>query len=168
MLGLGFPGGPAVARAAEQGDPAAHRFPRTFLNEPDRLAFSFSGLKTAVRYQVVGQGERDFSQLVLDPQQIADLCASFQEAVVDTLVGKSLHALDHTGLKTLCVGGGVAANRRLRERLTTEMAARDVRLIIAPPELCTDNAVMGAIAVERAKAGLFETLDLDIQPGLVR
>lgn len=168
MLGLPFPGGPAVSRMAVGGNRAAHRFPRTFLNEPERLQFSFSGLKTAVRYQLVGPGKSDFSQLALPPEQVADLCASFEEAVVDCLVGKSVQAMQATGMDLLCVGGGVAANRRLRERLSEAAQANGFRLIIAPMELCTDNAVMGAIAIERIKAGLFEPLDLDILPGLVR
>ncbi len=99
---------------------------------------------------------------------MADLAAAFQTAVVDCLVGKSLLALERTGLDTLCVGGGVAANKLLRERLTQATAERGVRLHIPPMRLCTDNAVMGAIALERLKAGLVDPLDIDIQPGLVR
>jgi N6-L-threonylcarbamoyladenine synthase len=99
---------------------------------------------------------------------VADLAASFQEAVVDCLVDKALAALKRTRLSILCVGGGVAANARLRERLTAACADVGAELFIAPVELCTDNAVMGAIAVERYLAGLFERLDLDITPGLVR
>ncbi len=166
MLGLGYPGGPAIQRAAERGDPRAFALPRTFLNEPDRLAFSFSGLKTAVRYKISAPNSTELSPP--DPQTAADLAASFQVAVVDVLVGKSLHALRQTGWSTLCVGGGVAANRLLRQRLDESAARERVRVHIAPPELCTDNAVMGAIAIERLKAGLVESLDLDAQPGLVR
>ena len=99
---------------------------------------------------------------------VADLAASFQEAVVDCLVGKAFQALRKTGLGVLCVGGGVAANARLRERLQEEADRAKVRLHIAPIRLCTDNAVMGAIAWERFKAGLTEPLDLDITPGVVR
>ncbi len=98
---------------------------------------------------------------------VADLAASFQEAVVDCLVAKTLRAVEQNHAKVLCVGGGVAANGRLRERLTEEAARRDIALHIPPLRLCTDNAVMGAIAVERLKAGLVENLDLDIFPGLV-
>jgi len=168
MLGLGYPGGPAIQRAAEQGDPRAFRFPRAFLHDPERLDFSFSGLKTAVRYAVAGPGRPDFSQLQLPPQQVADLAASFQEAVVDCLAAKALAALEQTGQRILCVGGGVAANARLRQRLEQECASRNIRVYIAPLRLCTDNAVMGAIAVERYRAGRFEPLDLDVAPGLVR
>jgi N6-L-threonylcarbamoyladenine synthase len=167
MLGLGYPGGPAIQRAAEGGNPKAHRFPRAFLHD-DRLDFSFSGLKTAVRYAIAGPGRPDFDRVRLDPQQAADLAASFQEAVVDCLVGKATQAVRQTGMTTLCVGGGVAANARLRRRLEEESARCGVRLFIAPLRLCTDNAVMGAIAVERYRAGLFENLDLDVQPGVVR
>lgn len=168
MLGLGYPGGPAVQTAAEMGDPRAHAFPRTFLNQPNRLAFSFSGLKTAVRYQISTPGISAEVTPPSDPRVVANLAASFQEAVVDVLVGKSRHALTFTGFKTLCVGGGVAANRRLRERLAAAADEDAFALYIAPPELCTDNAVMGAIAVERLRAGLVEPLELDVLPGLVR
>jgi N6-L-threonylcarbamoyladenine synthase len=168
MLGLPYPGGPSVQQAAERGDPRAYRFPRAFLHDRDRLDFSFSGLKTAVRYTVAGPGRPDFAQVRLSPQQVADLAASFQEAVVDCLVSKALLALERTGLRVLCVGGGVAANARLRRRLGEECDRAGVRLHVAPLRLCTDNAAMGAIAVERCRAGLFEDLDLDALPGVVR
>jgi len=167
MLGLPYPGGPSIQKAAEKGDPAAYHFPRSLLKEP-RLDFSFSGLKTAVRYTIAGPGRTDFGTIRLPPQQVADLAASFQQAVVDTLVGKSMQALDQTGLRILCVGGGVAANARLRRRLGDEARQRGIRLHIAPLHLCTDNAVMGAIAVERLRAGLVEQLDADAYPGVVR
>jgi len=168
MLGLPFPGGPAVSAAAEQGDPGRFQFPRSFLNDPERLEFSFSGLKTAVRYQLAGQGQVDFEQLDISAEDVADISASFQEAVVDCLVGKAVLAIQKTGAERLCVGGGVAANRRFRLRLQEQAAEQGFELHIARPELCTDNAVMGAIAIERLKAGLTESLELDIQPGLVR
>ncbi|MFO0912196.1 MAG: tRNA (adenosine(37)-N6)-threonylcarbamoyltransferase complex transferase subunit TsaD [Pirellulales bacterium] len=168
MLGLPYPGGPSIAKAAVQGDARRYAFPRAFVDDPERLQFSFSGLKTAVRYQLVGPGKHDFAQLEIEPQQLADLAASFQEAVVDCLVAKSRQAIRRTGLSRLCVGGGVAANRRLRERLQEAAAQDGFELIIAPPDLCTDNAVMGAIAVEHLRSGHFAPLDLDAQPGLVR
>ncbi len=168
MLKLPYPGGPSIEKAAIGGDPKKYKFPRAFLDNPDCLDFSFSGLKTAVRYAITGPGRHDCSQVDLPKQTVADLAASFQEAVGDCLVGKSLQALEATGLSTLCVGGGVAANRRLRERLEEEARERNIRLIIAPPRLCTDNAVMGAIAVERWRAKLFAPLDLDVEPGVVR
>ncbi len=168
MLGLPYPGGPAIQRAAESGNPRAYRFPRPLLDDEDRLDFSFSGLKTAVRYQIVGPGKTDFAKIKLDRRQVADLAAGFQEAVVDCLLGKAMLALKQTGRKILCVGGGVAANARLRKRLADEAQQRNIQLHIAPLQLCTDNAVMGAIAVERLRAGLTENLDLDISPGVVR
>ena len=168
MLGLPYPGGPAISRAAESGDPHAYRFPRALLKDDDRLDFSFSGLKTAVRYQIAGPGRPDFRTLDLAPQTVADLAASFQEAVVDCLVGKTMLAVRKTGLPTVCVGGGVAANRRLRAGCRRRRTGRACELLIAPPSLCTDNAVMGAIAMERLKAGMIEDLDLDVYPGMVR
>ena len=168
MLGLPYPGGPAVSKAAEGGNPERYQFPRAFLRDTGSLDFSFSGLKTAVRYEIAGPGQVDFQELEITPERVADICASFQEAVVDCLVGKALLALEKTGKKRLCVGGGVAANRRLRQRLEEVAGKRDLELWIAPLELCTDNAVMGAIAMERLQAGLTESLDLDVQPGLVR
>jgi N6-L-threonylcarbamoyladenine synthase len=168
MLGLAYPGGPSIQRAAAQGNPRAFQLPRAMLADQERLDFSFSGLKTAVRYKLVGPGKPDFAALQLDAQLVADLAASFQEAVVDCLVGKAMLALRKTGLQTLCVGGGVAANARLRERLTAAAADAGALLHIAPLRLCTDNAVMGAIAVERLRAGLVESLDLDAQPGPLR
>jgi len=199
MLGLSYPGGPSVQKAAEQGNPRAYAFPRAFRNE-DRLDFSFSGLKTAVRYAIekelgvrgqrsekVASGQWSVASESsakspnpeipkspipnpppLAPQTVADLAASFQEAVVDSLAGKATAALKQTGMKTLCVGGGVGANARLRQRLQEEADRLKFDLQIAPLKFCTDNAVMGAIAVERVKAGLFEPLDLDVFPGVVR
>ncbi len=167
MLGLPYPGGPAISEIAESGDPTAHRFPRSFIKE-DRLDFSFSGLKTAVRYAITGPGNIDVRTVKLSDQQVADLAASFQQAVVDCLVAKSIQAIEQQGLQNLCVGGGVAANRLFRQQLQSACDERKIALHVAPLEYCTDNAVMGAIAVERFKAGLFESLDLDIAPGLVR
>ncbi|HZZ28690.1 MAG TPA: tRNA (adenosine(37)-N6)-threonylcarbamoyltransferase complex transferase subunit TsaD [Pirellulales bacterium] len=170
FLGLPYPGGPSIQKAAAAGSRNAYSFPRAFLRDRDRLAFSFSGLKTAVRYQIFPPGtvQPVEERVDLTEQVVADLAASFQEAVVDCLVDKSLLALEKTGLTTLAVGGGVAANLRLRERLQEACRKSGITLHIAPPALCTDNAVMGAIAWERLKAGLIEPLTLDIQPGLVR
>jgi len=152
---------------ALKGDASAYQFPRSFFHE-DRLDFSFSGLKTAVRYAIGGPGCGDVSDIELSEDQVANLSASFQQAVVDCLVKKAVQAIEQTKLKNLCVGGGVAANRLLRTQLESTCAEKDISLHIAPLEYCTDNAVMGAIAVERFKAGLFEDLTLDIKPGLVR
>lgn len=167
LLGLGYPGGPAIEQAAQRGNPHAYPFPRTFANEPQRLQFSFSGLKTALRYVVQPPGGTP-----LDVQQVLrvrdDLAASFQAAVVDVLAAKCSHALERTNRRILCVGGGVAANGRLRAHLQELALSRGVRLYIAPRELCTDNAVMGALAAERLRAGQHDPLDLDIAAGLVR
>lgn len=167
MLGLPYPGGPAISKIAVNGDPKRHKFPRSFIRDP-RLDFSFSGLKTAVRYAIGGPGSGDVSHVDLSDQQVADLAASFQQAVVDCLVAKAIQAISQTDMKILCVGGGVAANKVLREELAVKCKEKSIDLHIAPLEFCTDNAVMGAIAVERYKAGLFEDLSLDIKPGLVR
>ena len=168
MLGLPYPGGPSIQKAAEKGDPKAYDFPRPMLNDHDRLQFSFSGLKTAVRYKLAGVGRVDFSTQKISEQERADVAASFQEAVCDCLVGKAVQALRKCGMKTLCVGGGVAANARFRQKTLEASEKYRFKLFIAPPKLCTDNAVMGAIALERYKAGLFADLDLDVSPGLVR
>jgi N6-L-threonylcarbamoyladenine synthase len=178
LLGLPYPGGPAIEQAAKGGNAKAFRFPRAFLQERERLAFSFSGLKTAVRYAICPPSEcRDATdgaerlaaaQAKLTPSQVADLAASFQAAVVDCLVEKSLVAIEQTGLRTLAVGGGVAANGKFRADLQAACDHQRIRLHIAPPALCTDNAVMGAIAIERLRAGLTEPLTLDVKPGLVR
>ena len=127
-------------------------------------------VRPAYRIEVMepDPGGAGIQKLDLSDRQVADLAASFQEAVVDCLVGKAFLALRRTGRETLCVGGGVAANTRLRERLEDEALQRGVRLHVAPLGLCTDNAVMGAIAVERVRAGLFEQLDLDVYPGVIR
>lgn len=169
MLGLGYPGGPAISKAAQSGDPAKFRLPRPLINNRDRLEFSFSGLKTAARYELFGTGRPKMgAEANLDEQLVADMAASFQEAVVDCLVNKVLLAMQQTGFERLCIGGGVAANTRFRERIEAEAASAGYELHIPPLRLCTDNAVMGAIAVERFNAGQFESLDLDIAAGLVR
>jgi N6-L-threonylcarbamoyladenine synthase len=164
LLGLGFPGGPAVEREAANGDPNAVRFPRSFLHE-DRLDFSFSGLKTAVMYALAGQNE---TKPVAPPsaKRRADLAASFQAAVVEVLTAKCRQALRRTELKRLAVGGGVAANRQLRAAL--EEMARDegAELFIPPMALCTDNAAMAAAAVELWRRGHQSPMDLDAVPTL--
>jgi len=167
MLQLGFPGGPAVSKLAARGNRQAHKFPRSML-KADNFDFSFSGLKTAVRYAIVGPGHQDFSKLDLSEQEKADLCASFETAVIDVLVAKSQRAIKRFSCQRLIVGGGVAANHYLRQRLEASANRDRFDLIIAPMNLCTDNAVMGAIALEKIKRGEFATLDLDVTPGLQR
>jgi N6-L-threonylcarbamoyladenine synthase len=168
MLGLGFPGGPALQRAAEKGDTKRFRLPRPLLDDDTRLDFSFSGLKTAVRYQLYGAGRPEMDAASLDPQLVADMAASVQAAIIDCLAGKAMLALERTGFKRLCIGGGVAANRPFRERMEQLAAERGFELFIPPLSLCTDNAVMGAIALEKLKAGQTASLDLDISAGLER
>ena len=168
MLGLPYPGGPAIQKAAEVGNPLAYALPRAFLHDTERLDFSFSGLKTAVRYQIAGPGGVDFASLHIPEQKIADLAASFQAAVVDCLVNKSVLALARSGRTRLCVGGGVAANAVLREALKEQADEAGWELITAPLSLCTDNAVMGAIALEKLAEGKIDPLSLNIRPGLVR
>jgi N6-L-threonylcarbamoyladenine synthase len=165
ILGLGFPGGPAVDREAQNGNPKAFSLPRSFLHQ-DRLDFSFSGLKTAVLYAVHGTGIAH-GPAPEPGQRRADLAASFQEAVVDVLVGKSRQALQRLGLKRLAVGGGVAANRRLRWGLEEMTRAVGAELFIPPMELCTDNAAMAAVAVEKWRAGQWAPDDLDAIPNYV-
>jgi N6-L-threonylcarbamoyladenine synthase len=167
LLGLPYPGGPSVEKAARAGDPSKYWLPRPLLDDPERLDFSFSGLKTAVRYLIQPPGKADVpvQPTGLSPQEVADIAASFQEAAIDCLVGKAELALQRTGFRVLCVGGGVAANGRFRTRLEESAAANGYELFVPPLSLCTDNAVMGAIAVERLRAGKVEDLSLDIRPG---
>jgi len=167
LLGLGYPGGPVVERVARDGNPAAFAFPRSFLRE-ERLAFSFSGLKTAVLYTLRGQ---DASRPSADPPPaslVADLAASFQAAVVDVLVGKCRQALRMTGLPRLGVGGGVAANGAFREALDAMCRAEGVEAFIPPLSLCTDNAAMLGVAFAKLDAGQVADLEIDVQGGLVR
>jgi N6-L-threonylcarbamoyladenine synthase len=162
LLGLGFPGGPAVEREAAGGSPTAFSFPRSFLHE-ERLDFSFSGVKTAVLYALAGQDQPRPAPPPAGPLR-ADLAASFQQAVVDVLVAKARQALRHTGLRRLAVGGGVAANRCLRQALEEMTRAEQAELFIPPLVLCTDNAAMAASAVEKWRRQQWASLDLEAQP----
>ncbi len=140
VLGLGYPGGPAISRLAAEGDAEAIRFPRAMMDSGD-YDFSLSGLKTAVINHV--RHEREAGRQI----DLADLAASFQAAVVDVQVAKSVRAAKEHGVSTFCIGGGVAANPVLREALREALAAEGVRLSVPPFELCTDNAAMiGAAA----------------------
>jgi len=141
LLGLGYPGGPALAQLAGQGRRERYKLPRPMLEQMHRagnLDFSFSGLKTAVL--LLARKEAD------DAATRADIAASFQEAIVDVLVAKSLHALEQTGLTQLVVAGGVGANRRLRERLDRAAAERGHAVFYPEFEFCTDNGAMIALA----------------------
>ena len=139
LLGLGFPGGPVLDRLAARGDRAAFAFPRPMLDRAD-LDFSFSGLKTAVALAVGRLGPPPH-----DERLAADLAASFQAAVMDTLVGKTLRAVDQVGARALSVGGGVAANRELRARLAAGCEERAIPLRLPTLRLCADNAAMIAL-----------------------
>jgi N6-L-threonylcarbamoyladenine synthase len=141
LLGLGFPGGPAVSEAARAGDPVAVDFPRP-MSRKGGLDFSFSGLKTAVSLEVQKRGGRE----ALAEEDVADLTASFEAAAVDSLVARTRRALATEGLDRVAVVGGVAANRVLRERLKAEGERRAFLSVFPPPSLCTDNAVMIAAA----------------------
>jgi N6-L-threonylcarbamoyladenine synthase len=152
LLGLGYPGGPALSRLAEQGDATAFKLPRPLLHSGD-LDFSFAGLKTAVLTQVNKLGD------ALE-QRKADLAASTEAAIVEVLVKKSLAALERSGLQRIVVAGGVGANRRLRAQLDAACAKRGVRVHYPELALCTDNGAMIALAaamrlqggVQQAKA----------------
>ncbi len=166
LLGLGYPGGPGIERAARAGRADAHAFPRSYLHD-ERLIFSFSGLKTAVLYALRGQDARS-PERPRDPQVIADVAASFQEAVLDVLVAKTRQALRQTALSRLGIGGGVAANARFRERFQAMADELGVELFIPPLSLCTDNAAMAGIALPKLCAGQVAELDIDVTAGLVR
>lgn len=144
LLRLGYPGGPRIDKLAKAGNRDAVTFPRSFLQDASDLQFSFSGLKTSVLYAAMGEyGPRNDAALDAIPdERKADLAASFQEALVDVLVVKLLRAARKIGAKTAVIGGGVACNSRLRERLREDGAAAGLRVVIPPPAHCTDNAVM--------------------------
>jgi N6-L-threonylcarbamoyladenine synthase len=137
MLELGYPGGPAIDRMAMEGDAARAAFPRAWL--PGTWDFSFSGLKTAMLYRI-----REKKRWTLRDKK--NLCAGFQDSVVDVLVRKTIAAAHALGVKTVVVGGGVAANRELRRRFETISKKGPVRVLVADPQFCTDNAVMIAAA----------------------
>jgi len=171
LLGLGYPGGPALAALAEKGRPGKFDFPRPMLDRPG-LDFSFSGLKTAVVVAVRGLREqvaagsagvqREPASLPeLDEQTLADVARGFQDAVVDTLVAKCARALQYTGAGTLVVAGGVGANRELRARLQALGRKAGVKVSYPRPEFCTDNAAMIAYAGwTRLDAGQSDDLEI--------
>lgn len=159
-LGLGYPGGPKIQRLAAEGNPHALEFPRAMIDEPN-YDFSFSGLKTAVinYLHTEEQAGREVNR--------ADVAASFQQAVVDVLTAKTARFLDETGLKTLCLSGGVAANGPLREALSALCEKRGARFCVPPPVLCTDNAAMIGCAgyyhfIERGADSLDFVCDPDL------
>ena len=163
ILGLGFPGGPAIERAAAGGNSKAAPLPRPMMGRPG-ADFSFSGLKTALRHAIHGL------PLPLDPEVAANYAAGFQNAVSDVLADRTSHAIDafaarHGRCGTLVVAGGVAANGAIREALANLAAKRGVRLAVPPPALCTDNAAMVAWAgLEKLRLGQTDELDFAPRP----
>ncbi len=160
VLGLGYPGGPVLSRMAADGDPAAIDFPRAMLRSGD-YAFSLSGLKTAVINHI--RHEREAGREI----DVPDLAASFQAAIVEVQVAKAVRAVEETGVKTFCLGGGVAANPALREALKQAMEPLGVHVSVPPIHLCTDNAAMiAAAALPRLARGELLGIDAEAVPGL--
>jgi N6-L-threonylcarbamoyladenine synthase len=160
LLGLGFPGGPAIQRVAEQGDPRAIAFPLAQMTDGAR-DFSFSGIKTSASLYVKRHGP-------LSAAAVADVAASFQAAVVKMLVRKTVRAALHVGVKRVVLTGGVAANGPLRQALSREAQEHGIALHIPPPRLCTDNAAMiTAAGTARLQAGERATLEMNARPDLV-
>ena len=156
LLGLPYPGGPNVNRLAHKGDARRFDFPRSMLGSGD-FAFSFSGLKTSVRYLLQK----------MEQVPVADVCASFQEAVTDVLVEKTMRAVLATRRSVVAVSGGVSCNSRLREKLAAACSARGIELLLAESSLCTDNAAMIAyVASLRISEGHPSALTEDIDPNL--
>jgi len=162
LLGLPYPGGPSIDAAAAHGSPKAVPFSRPWLGR-DSFDFSFSGVKTAVLYHVRGQGAGAKRRRThLSDPEVADVAASFQECVVDVLVGKTVRAADACGLDRIVVGGGVAANRRLRERMRRAAEEAGLDLVLPEMRFCTDNAAMVAgLAYHHVRAGQGDDLDLE-------
>jgi N6-L-threonylcarbamoyladenine synthase len=144
ILGLGYPAGPEIDTLSQKGNEKAILFPRSYLKK-DSLDFSFSGVKTAVLYHCRGQDSKNAGEIPeLKDREIADLAASFQEAVVDVLVNKTIFAATKFSVKSIILGGGVACNSRLRQKLTDAAKQRDIPLYYPSKKLCMDNAAMVA------------------------
>jgi len=165
ILKLPYPGGPAIEKIAKKGNPEAIKFPRTMLGK-NSLDFSFSGIKTAVLYHCRGQDMKGENKVdSMSEKQIADIAASFQAAIVDVLVEKTKLAAEKTNAETILLGGGVAANSKLRgklQKMCNELRPA-AKLFVAEKQYCTDNAVMVAsLAYHKYKAGIFA--DLTVEP----
>ena len=161
LMGLAYPAGPVIDRLAEQGDATRFDFPRPLINEPND-DFSFSGLKTSVRYFL-----RDNPALLDDPTAVRDLCASVQSAIVDVLVTKTIRAANRLRVRCVTASGGVTCNRALRRELLAGCQKRGFQLRLAEPSLCTDNAAMIGILAGRklAQQNAANDYDGEIQPG---
>jgi N6-L-threonylcarbamoyladenine synthase len=166
ILRLPYPGGPSIEKIARLGNPAAYHFPRTRL-EKDSLDFSFSGIKTAVLYHCRGQNMLGEDRVpTMSEQEKADIAASFQAAVLDVLVEKTLRATGRTGAKMVLLGGGVAANSVLRAQLERRCKEQNLTLIVAEKKYCTDNAAMIAgLGYHLLQAG--QTASLNLEPRAV-
>jgi len=163
LMGLAYPAGPLIDQLAEQGNPAAHDFPRPLLHDASD-DFSFSGLKTSVRYFI-----RDHPALLDERQKVCDLCASVQAAIVEVLVKKTIRAARRNGVRCVTASGGVTCNRALRRELTRACEREGFILRLAERSLCTDNAAMIGVLAERkllAQVPL-PLLDEEINPGWV-
>jgi N6-L-threonylcarbamoyladenine synthase len=163
LMGLNYPAGPEIDRLAEQGNPAAFDFPRPLMNDASD-DFSFSGLKTSVRYFL-----RDNPALLDDVQKIRDLCASVQAAIIEVLVKKTIRAAKRNGVRCVTASGGVTCNRALRHELTRACEREDFVLHLAEKSLCTDNAAMiGILAERKLRANMpLPSLDEEIKPGWI-
>jgi N6-L-threonylcarbamoyladenine synthase len=161
LMGLAYPAGPVIDKLAEQGNPKAFNFPRPLLHDAND-DFSFSGLKTSVRYFL-----RDHPGLLNDPQKVCDVCASVQAAIVEVLVTKTIRAAKRNGVKCVTASGGVTCNRALRNELERACQKNGFTLHLAEKSLCTDNAAMIGILAERKllKGGFVSDLDAEIKPG---
>jgi N6-L-threonylcarbamoyladenine synthase len=168
VLGLGYPGGPLVDQIAKEGNPEAVAFKRVFLDK-DSMDFSFSGIKTGVLNYLHNekQAGREVGSGQPGAASVADVAASFQQAVLDVVVAKTMAAMDDSDLRTLVLAGGVAANSKLRSMLASACAGTDIRLCVPAPVLCTDNAAMiGCAAYYNYKAGIMDDLTLDAYASL--
>ena len=164
ILGLGYPGGPVIDKLARCGNRRAVTFPRAYL-EKDSLDFSFSGLKTAVLYHYRGQDAKTSGSKTPSDQEIADIAASFQEAVVDVLIDKTVLASRMYNVRGIALGGGVAANSRLRQRLQEVSKEIGIPVYCPSPKLCTDNAAMVAgLAYKKYLEGDISLLDVEAIP----
>jgi N6-L-threonylcarbamoyladenine synthase len=168
VLGLGYPGGPLIDEIAKKGNPEAVAFKRVYLDK-ESLDFSFSGIKTGVLNYLHNekQAGREVGSGLPGAATVADVAASFQQAVLDVVVTKTMSAMSHSDLRTLVLAGGVAANSKLRSMLASACAGTDIRLCVPAPVLCTDNAAMiGCAAYYNYKAGIVDDLTLDAYASL--